>query len=180
MNLFRTIVNWRFGRPTFSTSRNMTSAVKDNMARAARSQILQGMPRRSHKTYGIDRKTPPRFNHIAWGKTDGSRPEGVIAAGMENGELGIWDPSKIVAHVKCVYVSLLCDGESDVIAPALPRPSYSRITRTPDPFAVWISIPSRLLCLLRVVSTERYFLPSCTQLVSLSLSGLHLGSQGPQ
>ncbi|KAI0297383.1 hypothetical protein BC826DRAFT_1103471 [Russula brevipes] len=39
-----------------------------------------------------------RFNRIAWGKADGSRPEGVIAAGMENGELCIWDPSKIVAH----------------------------------------------------------------------------------
>lgn len=40
-----------------------------------------------------------RFNRIAWGQPDGSRPEGVIAAGMENGELAIWDPSKIVAHV---------------------------------------------------------------------------------
>ncbi|KAI0302809.1 hypothetical protein B0F90DRAFT_1627011 [Multifurca ochricompacta] len=39
-----------------------------------------------------------RFNRIVWGKADGSRPEGVIAAGMENGELGIWDPSKIVSH----------------------------------------------------------------------------------
>jgi hypothetical protein len=150
------------------------------MARAARSQILQGMPRRTHKIYGIDRKTFRRFNRIAWGKTDGSRPEGVIAAGMENGELGIWDPSKIVGHVKYVYTSLLCDGETDVIAPAPPRPSYSRITRTLDPFVVWISIPSRLLCLLRGVLTERYFLPSCTQLVSLPLSGLHMGSQRPQ
>jgi protein transport protein SEC31 len=44
-----------------------------------------------------------RFNRIAWGKADGSRPEGVIAAGMENGELCIWDPSKIVAHVKYVF-----------------------------------------------------------------------------
>ncbi|KAI0259714.1 hypothetical protein BC834DRAFT_974042 [Gloeopeniophorella convolvens] len=39
-----------------------------------------------------------RFNRIAWGTGDGSLPEGVIAAGMENGELGIWDPSKIVAQ----------------------------------------------------------------------------------
>ncbi|KAF8270128.1 hypothetical protein EI94DRAFT_1572288 [Lactarius quietus] len=39
-----------------------------------------------------------RFNRIAWGQGDGSRPEGVIAAGMENGELAIWDPSKIVAQ----------------------------------------------------------------------------------
>ena len=39
-----------------------------------------------------------RFNRIAWGYVDGSRPKGVIAAGMENGELGIWDPAKILAH----------------------------------------------------------------------------------
>ncbi|KAH9171578.1 hypothetical protein EDB89DRAFT_1091731 [Lactarius sanguifluus] len=39
-----------------------------------------------------------RFNRIAWGHGDGTRPDGVIAAGMENGELAIWDPSKIVAH----------------------------------------------------------------------------------
>ncbi|THH20311.1 hypothetical protein EW146_g1016 [Bondarzewia mesenterica] len=40
-----------------------------------------------------------RFNRIAWGYADGSRPQGIIVAGMENGELGIWDPEKIVAHV---------------------------------------------------------------------------------
>jgi hypothetical protein len=47
-----------------------------------------------------------RFNRIAWGNADGSRSEGVIAAGMENGELTIWDPSKIVAHVKFVSTCL--------------------------------------------------------------------------
>ncbi|TFY75915.1 hypothetical protein EWM64_g8098, partial [Hericium alpestre] len=41
--------------------------------------------------------TGARFNRIAWGYVDGGRPQGVIAAGMENGELGIWDPEKIVA-----------------------------------------------------------------------------------
>jgi WD40 repeat protein len=48
-----------------------------------------------------------------------------------------------------------------VITPALPRLSYSRITRTPDPFVVWTSTPFSLLCLPRGVPTERYihFLP---------------------
>ncbi|KAH9059766.1 hypothetical protein EDB87DRAFT_1675007 [Lactarius vividus] len=46
-----------------------------------------------------------RFNRIAWGQGDGTRPEGVIAAGMENGELAIWDPSKIVAHARRVFPS---------------------------------------------------------------------------
>lgn len=39
-----------------------------------------------------------RFNRLAWGYTNGSRARGVIVAGMENGELDIWDPSKILAN----------------------------------------------------------------------------------
>ncbi|KIK00412.1 hypothetical protein K443DRAFT_679209 [Laccaria amethystina LaAM-08-1] len=38
-----------------------------------------------------------RFNRLAWGHVDSSRPRGVIAAGLENGELALWDPSKILA-----------------------------------------------------------------------------------
>ena len=38
-----------------------------------------------------------RFNRLAWGHVDNSRPRGVIAAGLENGELALWDPSKILA-----------------------------------------------------------------------------------
>ncbi|TCD71012.1 protein transport protein S31 [Steccherinum ochraceum] len=41
--------------------------------------------------------TSSRFNRLAWGYTDGGRDLGVLVAGMENGELDIWDPSKIVA-----------------------------------------------------------------------------------
>lgn len=39
----------------------------------------------------------PRFNRLAWGYVDPTRPRGVIAAGLENGELALWDPSKILA-----------------------------------------------------------------------------------
>ncbi|EKM49465.1 uncharacterized protein PHACADRAFT_214425 [Phanerochaete carnosa HHB-10118-sp] len=42
--------------------------------------------------------TSSRFNRLAWGYTDGGRDRGVIVAGMENGELDIWDPSKILAQ----------------------------------------------------------------------------------
>lgn len=38
-----------------------------------------------------------RFNRLAWGHVDASRPQGVIAAGLENGELALWDPSKILS-----------------------------------------------------------------------------------
>ncbi|KAF8837870.1 hypothetical protein BDN67DRAFT_997921 [Paxillus ammoniavirescens] len=39
-----------------------------------------------------------RFNRIAWGHVHNDRSRGVIAAGMENGELALWDPAKIVEH----------------------------------------------------------------------------------
>jgi len=37
-----------------------------------------------------------RFNRLAWGNLNASRPRGVLAAGLENGELALWDPSKIL------------------------------------------------------------------------------------
>ncbi|KAF8550015.1 hypothetical protein OG21DRAFT_1488102 [Imleria badia] len=39
-----------------------------------------------------------RFNRVAWGQVHKDRSRGVIAAGMENGELALWDPAKIIAH----------------------------------------------------------------------------------
>ncbi|KAG6812361.1 hypothetical protein H0H92_003261 [Tricholoma furcatifolium] len=38
-----------------------------------------------------------RFNRLAWGGVYDAHPQGVIAAGMENGELALWNPSKILA-----------------------------------------------------------------------------------
>ncbi|KAH9441950.1 hypothetical protein Pst134EA_031994 [Puccinia striiformis f. sp. tritici] len=38
-----------------------------------------------------------RFHRLAWGHAAGLRSRGVIAAGMENAELDIWDPVKILA-----------------------------------------------------------------------------------
>ncbi|GLB39367.1 putative steroid receptor RNA activator (SRA1) [Lyophyllum shimeji] len=42
-------------------------------------------------------KDSARFNRLAWGGISDTRPQGVIAAGLENGELALWDPSKILA-----------------------------------------------------------------------------------
>ncbi|KAF5318593.1 hypothetical protein D9619_010994 [Psilocybe cf. subviscida] len=42
-------------------------------------------------------KDTARFNRLAWGHVDASRPHGIIAAGLENGELALWDPSKIIS-----------------------------------------------------------------------------------
>ncbi|KAF9004641.1 hypothetical protein BDQ17DRAFT_1354419 [Cyathus striatus] len=42
-------------------------------------------------------KDTARFNRLAWGYVDPSRPRGVIAAGMEDGALSLWDPVEILA-----------------------------------------------------------------------------------
>ncbi|KAF8970326.1 hypothetical protein BDZ97DRAFT_1902055 [Flammula alnicola] len=48
-----------------------------------------------------------RFNRLAWGHVDASRPQGVIAAGLENGELALWDPAKILAGLRTASESLI-------------------------------------------------------------------------
>ncbi|PWN51119.1 hypothetical protein IE53DRAFT_314480 [Violaceomyces palustris] len=40
--------------------------------------------------------TSARFNRLAWGHVAAGRPKGLLAAGLENGELGIWDADKIL------------------------------------------------------------------------------------
>ncbi|KAJ7222579.1 hypothetical protein GGX14DRAFT_664286 [Mycena pura] len=42
-------------------------------------------------------KDTARFNRLAWGAVDAAQPRGVIAAGLENGELALWNPAKILA-----------------------------------------------------------------------------------
>ncbi|TFK38647.1 hypothetical protein BDQ12DRAFT_683110 [Crucibulum laeve] len=37
-----------------------------------------------------------RFNRLAWGGVSADRPRGVLATGLENGELALWDPVKIL------------------------------------------------------------------------------------
>ncbi|CCO35980.1 Protein transport protein SEC31 [Rhizoctonia solani AG-1 IB] len=36
-----------------------------------------------------------RFNRLAWGYTNPDRPQGVLAAGLESGQLELWDPAQI-------------------------------------------------------------------------------------
>jgi protein transport protein SEC31 len=51
-----------------------------------------------------------RFNRIAWGQVHRDRSRGVIAAGMENGELALWDPAKIISNAEYVYLPTLFIG----------------------------------------------------------------------
>ncbi|KAG8893057.1 protein transport protein S31, partial [Tulasnella sp. 408] len=44
--------------------------------------------------------TSSRFNRLVWGNVTATRPKGVIAAGMENGELSLWDAEKIIENAE--------------------------------------------------------------------------------
>lgn len=59
-------------------------------------------------------KDTARFNRLAWGGLDAARPRGVIAAGLENGELALWDPAKILAAAdECVSHWWFSDRETN-------------------------------------------------------------------
>lgn len=47
--------------------------------------------------------TSSRFNRLAWGYSHGGADRGILVAGMESGDLDIWDASKIVAQAEYVY-----------------------------------------------------------------------------
>lgn len=57
--------------------------------------------------------SPSRFNKLVWGNVSSSSPYGIIAGGLENGELSLWDPSKII------------DGKSDEEAKILSNPTHT-------------------------------------------------------
>lgn len=42
-----------------------------------------------------------RFHKVVWGPpiANGDRTHGIIAGGMDNGSVTLWDPSKIIAYV---------------------------------------------------------------------------------
>jgi protein transport protein SEC31 len=37
-----------------------------------------------------------RFNKLVWGNATSTNPYGIIAGGLENNHLVLWDPSKII------------------------------------------------------------------------------------
>jgi protein transport protein SEC31 len=40
--------------------------------------------------------TSAKLNRLAWGYVHPNHPKGLLAAGLENGELGVWDAQKII------------------------------------------------------------------------------------
>ncbi|KAG9080130.1 protein transport protein S31, partial [Ceratobasidium sp. 370] len=51
--------------------------------------------------------TSARFNRLAWGYVNPDRPEGVIAAGLESGQLELWDPAQITHETDVSSARLL-------------------------------------------------------------------------
>jgi protein transport protein SEC31 len=41
-----------------------------------------------------------RFNRLAWGALDSTRPKGVVAGGLESGELSLWDADKLLNNAE--------------------------------------------------------------------------------
>ena len=37
-----------------------------------------------------------RFNRVAWGCVNAAKPQGLVAAGLENGELAVWDVQRLL------------------------------------------------------------------------------------
>ena len=58
-----------------------------------------------------------RFNRLAWGAADAARPHGLLAAGMESGELALWDPTRILANDE-LAISISCHTYSLDAPPA--------------------------------------------------------------
>ncbi|KAG8835102.1 protein transport protein S31 [Serendipita sp. 399] len=57
--------------------------------------------------------TASRFNRLTWGAVDATRPHGILAGGMENGEIGLWDPAKIVEQADIADASILKNKAHD-------------------------------------------------------------------
>ena len=72
----------------------MTSAGRVITVPKLPSLQTQGLKHHLQISHGFESYS--RFNRIAWGSPINGRSKGILAAGMENGELGLWDPEKIL------------------------------------------------------------------------------------
>ncbi|KAL4065959.1 hypothetical protein J3A83DRAFT_4432363 [Scleroderma citrinum] len=90
--------------PVIATG-TVSGALDESFSNESQLEIWEPTFTSQHEYYGTDDSPPKgvvkdtsRFNRIAWGQVQKDRTSGVIAAGMENGELVLWDPAKIVEH----------------------------------------------------------------------------------
>ena len=117
---------------------------------------------------------------MAWGHVDGNRPQGVIAAGLESGELALWDPAKILAGAG--YVIILIDVTSSNFGP-FHSTSQSLIFRNtthtgPVRGLDFNPIQTNLLASGGINGEVRADIVSLKTTLIFSI-GLHLGLEGP-
>jgi len=54
---------------------------------------------------GLEAIADVRFNRLAWSAPTTTHPKGLIAAGMETGEVHVYDPEKIMAGKRYVHLT---------------------------------------------------------------------------
>ena len=120
--------------------------------------------------------TVHRFNRIAWGQVHRDRSCGVIAAGMENGELALWDPAKIVVNAE--YVCLLVRLHRLTIVPSVSESLILRNTSHTGPVRGLDFNPIQTSLLSSgAINGEVWRFPSANNSPPNTFVGLYLGSQ---
>lgn len=62
---------------------------------------------------GLESIADDRFNRLAWSAPNTTHPKGLIAAGMETGEVHVYDPQKIMAGKRYVLSLSRADESAD-------------------------------------------------------------------
>jgi protein transport protein SEC31 len=81
-----------------------------------------------------------RFNRIAWSAPDGARPRGVLAAGLESGELALFDPAQVLdagsaewaRYFAARHVALNFAAPSPAVAPVFRNSTHTGPVRGLD------------------------------------------------
>lgn len=82
-------------RPYLATG-TVSGALDDSFSSESHLELWAPFDTLAHPEPICRVNAPARFNRIAWGPhgtTNGDRPLGVIAGGLENGTVALWDPS---------------------------------------------------------------------------------------
>ncbi|RCH81339.1 protein transport protein S31, partial [Rhizopus stolonifer] len=82
--------------PPFIATGTAAGALDDSFSNASELELYKLDFSSSGVTSAGKIATTSRFNKLVWGNASSSNPYGVIAGGMENGELTLYDPSKIL------------------------------------------------------------------------------------
>lgn len=96
-----------------------------------------------------------RFNRLAWSAPSTTHTKGVIAAGMETGEVHVYDPEKIIAGKRSAQLHSNALRRADGRV-ARTRVGSSRVPNILDQYEDWTSTLFRRIYSPAVPSTPRY------------------------